>query len=193
MHHSSFYKVAAAAFPIFMLAFGRGIGGRWAMTSVMAVYMAILCLTLWIIPLFPAEPKLGPIWNHIDHYQGFAFPLFLIVPALAMDWTLNRYPYLNDWVMAALMSFIFVVLLLAIQWPLGSFLRESPYARNWIFGSHYDYFGNDPHWEYRFKFPPWVLQSTTDFGIGIVYALGFGYVSARIGLAWGKWMRKIQR
>jgi len=193
MHNSSFYKVAAGAFPLFLLAFGRGIGGRWAITSVTAVYTLLMCLTFWIIPLFPAEPKLGPIWNHIDHYQGFAFPLLLIVPAFGMDWVLNRYPYLNDWVMAAVMSLIFVGLLLAVQWPFGGFLHESPHARNWFFGSHYFYFGNDPKWEYRYKFAPWALQSTSDFGMGMAYALGFGYISSRIGLAWGKWMRKIQR
>ncbi|MCP1380878.1 hypothetical protein [Runella salmonicolor] len=193
MHNSSFYKVSAMAFPLVLLAFGRGAGGRWTITSVTGVYTAVMCLTLWIIPLFPAEPKLGPIWNHIDHYQGFAFPLLLIVPALAMDWILNRYTYINDWVMAAIMSVVFVVITLIVQWPFGSFLQESPYARNWFFGSHYYYFGNDPDWEYRYKYAPWVLQNATDFSIGIAYALGFGYISSRIGLAWGKWMRKIQR
>jgi hypothetical protein len=193
MHSSSFYQVSAAAFPIFLVAFGRGAGGRWAITSVTGVYMALMCVTLWIIPLFPAEPKLGPIWNHFDHYQGFAFPLLLIIPALAMDWLLGRYAYLNDWIMAAILSVIFVGLMLAAQWPFGGFLQESPLARNWFFGSHYYYFGNDPSWEYRYKFAPWVLQTVSEFGIGIVYALGFGYVSSRIGLAWGKWMRKIQR
>ena len=163
------------------------------MTSVTAVYTALMCLTLWIIPLFPAEPKLGPIWNHFDHYQGFAFPLLLIVPAVLMDWLMHRFAYLNDWKLAALMSLAFVLILLLVQWPFGSFLRESPSSRNWIFGTHYYYFGNDPNWEYRYKFAPWTLQTTSQFALGIVYALGFGYVSSRIGLAWGKWMRSIQR
>lgn len=193
MHNSSFYKLAAIAFPIFLLALGRGNGGRWAMTSVMAVYTALMCLTLWIIPLFPAEPKLGPIWNHFDHYQGFFFPLLLIFPALVMDWSMQRLSHLNDWVLAAVMSAAFVLVLLMFQWPFGGFLRESPHARNWFFGSHYYYFGNDPNWEYRYKFAPWELQTVPEFAMGIAYALVFGYVSARIGLAWGKWMRKIQR
>lgn len=193
MHHSSFYKVAGMAFPLFLLAFGRGAGGRWTITAVTGVYTALMCLTLWIIPLFPAEPKLGPIWNHFDHYQGFAFPLLLIVPALAMDWLLSRYTYVNDWIMAAVMSAVFVIIMLLVHWPFGTFLQESPYARNWLFGSHYYYFGNDPTWEFRYKYAPWMLQNATDFGIGIAYAIGYGYVSARLGLAMGKWMRKIQR
>ncbi|WP_028525210.1 hypothetical protein [Runella limosa] len=193
MHNASFYKLSAMAFPIFLLAMGRGNGGRWAMTSVTAVYTALMCLTLWIIPLFPAEPKLGPIWNHFDHYQGFAFPILLLLPALAMDWLMHRFVYLNDWKLAALMGLAFVLILLLVQWPFGSFLRESPYSRNWIFGTHYYYFGNDPHWEYRYKFAPWTVQTTSQFALGMVYALGFGYVSSRIGLAWGKWMRTIQR
>ena len=193
MHNASFYKITAIAFPFLMLAFGRGIGGKWPISSVMAVYTAVMCLTLWIIPLFPAEPKLGPIWNHIDHYQGFAFPLLLIAPALIMDWILRRFTYLNDWVMAAMMGIVFVLIMLLIQWPLGEFLLESPHSRNWFFGTHYYYFGNDPNWEYRFKYAPWQLQSTADFWIGMAYALGFGILSARVGLVWGKWMKKIQR
>lgn len=193
MHRSSFYQIAAAAFPLFMLAFGRGWGGRWPISWAMGGYTLIMCGTLWVIPLFPAEPKLGPIWNHIDHYQGFAFPLLLIVPALAMDWLLNRYPYLNIFVLAAIMSVTFVGLLLAVQWPFGTFLQESVYARNWLFGSHYWYFGSDPNWEYRYGFAPWMTQPAAEFAKGIGYALIFGFVSSLVGLQWGKWMRKIQR
>ena len=40
---------------------------------------------LWIFPLFPAEPKLGPVYQHITHMVPLWFPTLLIVPAFALD------------------------------------------------------------------------------------------------------------
>jgi len=56
----------------------------------------ILAGSNWIVQLFPAEPKLGPILNHITHFQGLAFPMLFIFPAMFMD-MLMRYKT-NDWV-----------------------------------------------------------------------------------------------
>jgi hypothetical protein len=192
-HSSNYYQIASFAFPVFLVAFGRAFPGKWTITAVTAVYMLILLLTLWIIPLFPAEPKLGPILYHIDHYQGFAFPLLLIVPALALDYLLNRFSSRPDWQQALLLGVAFLLVFLLIQWPMGTFLQESPYARNWIFGSHYWYFGNNPDWEYRYKFAPWALEPAAKLVQGLGIALILSIVSSRIGLAWGSWMKRIQR
>ena len=70
---------------------------------------------------------------------------------------------------------------------------ESPYARNWVFGSHYWYFGNSPDWEYRYKFGPWMVETTPELLKGLGIALIASLISTRIGLAWGNWMHKIQR
>ena len=37
---------------------------------------------LWILPLFPAEPKLGPVYHPVTHFIPWEFPLLLIIPAL---------------------------------------------------------------------------------------------------------------
>ena len=192
-HTSSYYQISAAAFPFLLLAFGRAFPGRWTITWVTVVYTLILLLTLWIIPLFPAEPKLGPILHHIDHYNGFEFPLLLIIPALALDYTRNRLAHWNDWKLAALLGFVFLLVFFVVQWFFGAFLLESPYARNWFFGSHYWYFGSSPDWEYRYKFAPWDIQTTAQLAQGLGIALLLSIVSTRIGLAWGRWMQKIQR
>lgn len=192
-HTSTYYQIAAFAFPVFLAAFGRAFPGKWTITAVTGVYTLMLLLTLWIIPLFPAEPKLGPIMHHIDHYQGFAFPLMLVIPALAMDYFMNRFSNFKEWQLTPLLGVAFLLIFLAVQWPLGTFLQESPYARNWIFGSHYWYFGNNPDWEYRYKFAPWAIEAGTDLLQGLGIALMLSIISTRIGLAWGNWMKKIQR
>ena len=192
-HTASYYQISAVAFPFLLLAFGRAFPTRWTITWVTAVYSLILLLTLWIIPLFPAEPKLGPILHHIDHYNGFIFPLLLIIPAIALDYALYRFVHWNDWKLAVLLGFIFLLVFFVVQWFFGAFLLESPYARNWFFGSHYWYFGNSPDWEYRYKFAPWATQTTAQLAQGLGIALVLSIFSTRIGLAWGRWMQQIQR
>ncbi len=192
-HNASYYQVAAVAFPFLLVAFGRAYSGKWTITYVTLVYSLIMLLTLWIIPLFPAEPMLGPILNHLDHYNGFNFPLLLIVPAVALDHLRCRFAYWNDWKLAALLGTAFLVVFFVVQWFLGGFLQESPLARNWFFGSHYWYFGSSPDWEYRYKFAPWNTQTTAQLAQGLGIALVLSIISTRIGLTWGRWMKNIQR
>jgi hypothetical protein len=192
MHHSGFYQLAAGVFLVLLVAVARSSKLRWAVTATTVVYTVFMCVVNWVLQLFPAQPLLGPILNHITHFQSYEFPLLLIVPALGMDWVNHRFAGKNDWLLALLLGTVFVVLLLAAQWPFGDFLM-SPLARNWFFGQHSWYFGNDPNWEYRFKFPPWELQSLPDFALGIAAAVGIGFLSARVGLWWGNWMRNVQR
>lgn len=193
VHRSSYYIFAGAAFPLLLIAVGKAVSHKWAVTAVAGVYTALMLGTLWIIPLFPAEPKLGPILNHITHYQGFHFPLLLIAPAIVIDTLRYRFAHWNDWKLTLLLGVAFLAVFFAVQWFFGGFLMESPYARNWFFGSHYWYFGNDPNWEYRYKFGPWMVEETPELLKGLGIALVLTLISTRIGLAWGNWMHKIQR
>jgi hypothetical protein len=192
-HHSLFYKIAGAAFPVFLAAYARAMPGRWTLSAIAGVYMLTMCVLLWVIPIFPAEPKLGPILYHSDHYQAFQFPIMLIAPALVMDMLFQRFSSLKISRLALIMGIGFIVPMVIVQWYFGGFLHESPLAQNWVFGSHYWYFGADPNWEYRNKFAPWSLQTIPDFLIGILWATAFSIASAYIGLIWGKWMNRIQR
>ena len=192
MHRSQFYQIAGGVFLFYLVAVARSSKLRWAATATAGVYMAVMAAMVWVLPLFPAEPKLGPILNHITRYQAFQFPLLLIFPALALDWSLRRWSAWNDWWLAGVLAFFFLVTLLAVQWPMADFLM-SPMARNWFFGTESWYFGSDPTWEYRYAFAPWNLQSPIDFLQGLFWALIIGYASARLGLRWGQWMQNVQR
>lgn len=192
MHHSLFYQVTSGIFLFFLVAVVRSSQLKWAVTVTTGVYMLLMAFLVWVLPLFHAEPRLGPILNHFNHYQPFHFPLLLVFPAMALDWLMYRREKSNDWLLAGLLAFAFLAGLLAVQWPMGDFLM-SPYARNWFFGTESWYFGADPNWEYRFAFAPWNLQSAGDLLQGLSIALVIGYVSARVGLYWGKWMKNVQR
>lgn len=192
-HRISYYITAATIFPIFLFAFSKAVKGKWTLTLISAVYSAVLLLTLWIIPLFPAEPKLGPILHHIDHYQGFAFPLLLIIPCLILDLLRNRYPNLGFWQQTILGGTVFLVVFSLIQWHFAAFLLESPLSRNWFFGSHYWYFGSSPNWEFRYKFNPNDAEGIVELAKGFGKAWAYCLISTAIGLKWGAWMHKIQR
>ena len=192
-HGSEFYIYGGTAFPFLLLCMGRAFDQKWTITAVTSVYTIIMLVTLWVIPLFPAEPKLGPIYNHIDHYQGFIFPLLIVIPAIALDYLRFRYKHLNDWKLSIILATAYLSIFFLVQWNMGSFLMESPYARNWFFGSTSWYFGNDPDWEFRYKFAPWMLESTPELIKGLLIAWVLCILSTRLGLKWGNWMKKIQR
>jgi len=154
--------------------------------------MMLLMLLGWILPLFPAEPKLGPILNHIDHFQAFDFPLLLIFPAIIIDWVLNQFAQKSDWQKALLIAPLFIAIFVAVQWPFGDFLM-TPYARNWFFGTETWYFGNNPDWEYRYAFAPWMVSSGWSFVKGLLIAVGLAILTTRLGLLWGRWMQQVRR
>ncbi len=192
MHHSLFYQVGAFIFPLFLLAVARSSKFKYAATGTTAVYSLILMLMVWILPLFPAEPLLGPVRNHITHYQPFEFPLLLIVPAFFIDLILNKYKNVNSWLLSLVIAVVFILSWLAVQWPFGDFLM-SEYARNPIFGQESWYFGSTPDWEFRYTFWPWHIHTGWALVKGLAIAFGIAFLSGRVGLAWGNWMKKVQR
>ena len=197
-HSLLFYQVSSTGFPLYLLAFSRASGYRWAATTIAGVYMLIYAGMVWILPLFPGEPLLGPINNHIDHFVPLPFPLLLIAPAIAID-MLRRFfsdenaPW-KDWLRSVLYGLVFLSILIAVQWPFSEFML-SPAAENHFFGAN-------QHWGYseasessRSRFWDAVPFDLSDpdirhgFGVALLLSIGF----SRIGLFIGSWLRKVQR
>ena len=206
-HHSSYYTVGAIILPFYLLAVGRASLLRWPITTIAALYMLFLAGPSWFLQLFPATPRLGPVLNPITHYQAFVFPLLLVIPGIVLDWLMHRFDKtrisggqsnalgrpLNDWLLAGLLAIVFMGMLLAVQWPFGGFLHTSPFARNWFFFSNSWTYDSPPDWQYRYAFAPWNLQSTGEFAVGFGKALFYAFLSARVGLFWGNWMKRVVR
>src|SRR5215469_303793 len=85
MHTGAFYRVVATAAPLILAAVARASKYKWAATTVAGVYMGFIALMSWVLPLFPAEPKLGPVLWPVHQFIPPPFPLLLIVPAFALD------------------------------------------------------------------------------------------------------------
>ncbi len=49
------------------------------------VYSLFVLIMMWVLPLFPAQPKLGPVYQDITHMVPLPFPLLLVVPAFFLD------------------------------------------------------------------------------------------------------------
>jgi hypothetical protein len=189
MHQVHFYQVSAAVFLFFILSAARASVARWPATTIAAVYTALTLFMLIVMPLFPAQPLLGPIYVQVDRFMPTDFPLLLIVPALALDLVTQRTARrVNDWLFCAIASIVFVGAFLAVQWPFADFLM-TPMARNWFFVSHRMPYSVDPAFQARW----YTLQPPDNFAVGVPIALALGYVSARCGLWWGNWMARVQR
>src|SRR5262249_22733307 len=85
MHTVRVYLLVALVTPLVLAAISRGSGYRWAATAVAGIYTLFVLLMSWILPLFPAEPKLGPVLHRMHEFTPPEFPLLLVVPALVLD------------------------------------------------------------------------------------------------------------
>lgn len=198
-HTSSYYITASIILPFYLLAVGRASLLRWPITTIALLFMLFMLAPSWVLQFFPATPRLGPVMNPITTYQPFLFPPLLVIPAVALDWLMHRFDNplagrkLNDWVLAGLLAVVLMGILLVVQWPFGEFLLKSPYARNGFFLSYSWAYDNSPDWKYRFDYGPWNLEPAAKFAIGFGKALVFATLSARLGLLWGNWMKRIAR
>jgi hypothetical protein len=189
MHQAHFYQVSAGLFLFFIIGASRASVAHWPATTVALVYTVLMLFMLVLMPLFPAQPLLGPIYVHVDHFMPTDFPLLLIVPAFALDLVLQpARESVNDWVLALLASAVFLVTFLAVEYPFANFLM-TPWARNWFFVSDRMPYTIDPSMQAR-----WYRLNPPDrLAVGLPIALVIGYASARCGLWWGNWMSRVQR
>ena len=136
MHSALFYIVVALGTPAVLVAIAVASRQRWACTIMAAVYTAFGLAFLWILPLVPAEPKLGPVYSQVTHLIPWEFPLLVIVPALAIDLILRRSSAWRPIVGGLVAGLVFLITFIAVQWPFASFLM-TPLARNRFFGTEY--------------------------------------------------------
>ena len=188
-HNGLYYKVAGAAFPIALLAMARASRVKWGATAAAAAYMAISLAMIWILQLFPATPKLAPVFNPVTHMVAPPFPLLLVVPAMALDLLVQRLGARRDWWIAVLAGAAFVGVFFVTQWFFAEFLL-TPHARNFFFGvDQWDYSSRLGPWRYRF----WRIEGDPVTARGLAIAGLLAIVSAWVGLLWGNWMARVRR
>ena len=191
LHTSQPYVILAALVPIMLTIAARATNVRFAATFVAGFYTLFNMALVWILPLFPAEPKLGPVYQQVTHFIPEPFPILLIVPALALDLLWQRTRSWEAWKLAAVSVLVFVTLLLAAEWPFVSFLMK-PAARNAFFGAMYFWYGLPPN-TYAAHYLFWDHETAAHFWRGLAVAVVLGTLSFRWGLSRGDWLHDIKR
>jgi hypothetical protein len=191
-HNALFYTVVGMGTPFILAALAIASERRWACTIMTSVYTAFALGFLWILPLFPAEPKLGPVYRQVTHFIPWEFPLLLLVPAFVTDLILQRTGGWRPARRAAVAGFAFFGVFLAVQWPFANFL-QSPLARNWFFGAMNLDFStrpNSPLAQYVFFYRE---DTAAQFWRGLLIAAVMSCAMTWMGLHAGRAMRKIRR
>jgi hypothetical protein len=190
-HGAHFYKASCLVYPVLLAAVARASRLRWAATKTALFYTALELAMLWILPLFPAQPRLAPINFPLDHMAAPLFPLLLIVPAVAIDLLIQRAADRRSrWWLAPALAAVFLGLFLPVQWTVSKLLL-SPAAQNAVFGG-------DRHWDYSREPGAWMTQywvkNREPFrprAAGVAFLLATA--SAQVGLGWGAWMARVRR
>jgi hypothetical protein len=191
MHWANFYRVVATGTPLILAGVARASRYKWGATAVAGIYTVFVLLISWILPLFPAEPKLGPVYYQVTQFTPPDFPLLLIVPAFCLDLFWQRTGSWGAWKQSLVSAAIFLLTFAAVQWPFADFLM-SPLARNWFFGTKYFGYNVPANSLYaRYVFPPG--EASAVFWREAALAFAIAAVLTRLGFAAGDRMRRIQR
>ncbi len=155
----------------------------------------------WVLVQVPAAPKLAPIYNPVTHLTPPGFPLWLVVPAFAIDWILHRLDR-HPWLAALALGPAFVAALLLVQWPFSSFVLRLHQPNAFFASGYWDYGSRLGPWTTRFFDVPgyrWVQGvpvgslDVAAMGKALLFAAVLAMAAARIGLWWGGWMRRVKR
>ena len=196
MHASKFYIITGWVIPLFLIGLARGSRLRWPATTITAIYSGITLVMSWILQLFEATPMLAPIYNPVTHMVPPAFPLLIVIPAVAVDLLMRRFGRRNDWKLAALLGLTWVAIMVTVHWFWAEFLL-SPAARNYFFGAD--------QWSYTNRLGPWRYEywnldrdsagkwSALAFARGIGIAVVVSMIAARLSLWWGNGLSRVKR
>ena len=192
LHSATAYLAVSLAVPLALVGVARASEHRWGNTITAAIYSAAVLAQLWILPLFAAQPKLGPVYQNVTHFIPMAFPLLLIVPGLALDLLWRAATAWKPWLQAASTGIVFLASFVSLQWPFANFLM-SRLSRNRIFGTHYFSYDDTA----GFMYDPYKFQASENtrvqFWIVMTVALIAAILTTRLGFIWANWIKRVQR
>jgi hypothetical protein len=191
LHSASPYVAMGIALPVIFAMLSQASRYKWAATSTAAVYMIVAICEILILPLFPAQPKLGPVFYPVTHMVPAKFPILIFAPALALDLLWQRTREWKPWMVAMVSGFLFIAVLVIVEWPFATFLLSKA-SENRFFGTGYFDYNSRPNGFDRMR-----IFFEPDHGAvlfsGLLRAAVYGSIGTWIGLSFGRWMRSVQR
>jgi hypothetical protein len=191
LHSVIAYITMGMFLPIVFAILSQASRYKWAATTTAAVYMIFAIAEILILPLFPAQPKLGPVFNPVTHFVPAKFPILIIVPALALDLFWQKSNAWKPWKVALISGFLFIAALTIVEWPFANFLLSKA-SENRFFGTIYFDYNSRPNGYDRLRqfFEP---SHGAVLYWGLLRASIYASISTWIGLSFGRWMRGVQR
>jgi hypothetical protein len=191
MHSARFYRIVALVVPAILCAVAQASGKRFGATAAAGVYSLFSLGAIGTLPLFEAEPRLGPVLRTINHFVPPSFPLLLVPAAVVLDLARLRVAGRPLWVQAAILGPLFIAAFAAVQWPFANFLH-GPRAVNRLFvADAFAYFQDPSSMAVRRIFL--TDASLAEFAGGLLAAGAIAVLTARIGLGFGRWLSTVQR
>lgn len=192
LHSGISYLVISIGTLLLLEGLARASGHRWARTIMTGVYSAFVLILMWFLPLFPAQPKLGPVYQDITHMVPLPFPMLLIVPAFFLDLIWPVFKDAPKWQQALFGGVSFTAILIAAEWPFATFLM-SPVARNRFFATtDFPYFALPTSPTVHHIFVQWE-RSAGAFRLDMALAFVAAVLSMLVGIYWGNWLKKVRR
>jgi hypothetical protein len=191
LHSAIAYITMGIALPLVFAMLSQASRFKWAATSTAAVYIIFAIAEILIFPLYPAQPKLGPVFNPVTHLVPAKFPILIFIPALALDLLWQKTTAWKPWKVALASGFLFIAVLTIVEWPFANFLLSKA-SENRFFGTIYFDYNSRPDGFDRLRrfFHP---DQGAVLYFGLLRAAIYASISAWIGLSFGRWMRSVQR
>ena len=191
LHSVVAYSAMAVALPVAFGVVSRASGSRWACTIAASIYTLFAIGEILILPLVPASPKLGPVYNQVTHLVPAKFPILIVIPAIVLDLLWRRLRTWKPWQIALVSGVVFVGVLVAVEWPFATFLMSKA-SQNRFFGNiYFDYNSRANGYDrLRLFFEP---DHGLRLAVGLLLASVYASISTFAGLKFGDWMRGVQR
>jgi hypothetical protein len=191
LHQALAYVAMAIAIPVMFAALSQASRFRWAATSMAAIYTAMLISEILILPLFPAHPKLGPVFNPVTQLIPAKFPVLILAPAFALDLLWQRTKDWKAWQIAIVSGIVFVAVIFAVEWPFANFLMSKASANRFFGTIYFDYNSRPGGFDRGRRF--FEPDSGLVLWLGLARASIYAMISTWLGFAFGRWMRGVQR
>jgi hypothetical protein len=152
-----FFQLGCGSFPVVLVALAVAGRSRFPASVAALAAFAVQLALVWLLPLVPGTPEVGPIYNPRDTLLPPPFPLLLVLPALVVDLLLRARPARAGSASSALsaldarlaleLGLAFAATFVLVQWTFASFLL-SPAADSWLFA------GGGRHWPFFLRIDP---------------------------------------
>jgi hypothetical protein len=192
LHGARAHCIVALAVPLVVFGVGGATGERFGATYVALVYSVLVLVLIAVLPLVPAEPRLGPVLHRVSHFVPPPFPLLVAPAAALVDLVSSRFSERGVAVRSIFGGSLFFGAFVLFEWPFASFL-QSPAARNRLFaGNEFAFFQAEGSLPLRHLFYP-TENTPAGFWSGMALALGLAVLSTRLGLAVARWLGGVRR